>query len=246
MNLCIDIGNTRTKVGLFDPARGAGIRVSMSEFSELSPAGLGEILDSYEVDAAILANTRAFDVRLREVLGRVEQVIFFDHHTPIPVANLYATPETLGRDRLAAVCGAQDLYPGENLLVVDAGTCITLDFLSAEGSYFGGSIHPGIDMRLRALNNYTGNLPLIQKRGGAGLIGDSTESSILSGVAYAVIREIEGMIDDYAAKFGELKVIITGGDSPFFVSQSKKEIFAHSNLVLTGLNKILEYNVARL
>lgn len=246
MNLCIDIGNTRTKLGLFDPAPGRGMWVSMFDYGELPAGELVELLDTFAVKAAILANTREFDPQVRTVLERVDRVIYFDHRTPVPVANLYATPETLGRDRLAAVCGAHDLYPGANVLVVDAGTCITLDFLSADGAYYGGSIHPGIDMRLRALNNYTGNLPLVQKRSGAELIGDSTESSILAGVAYAVIREMDGMIDDYTGKFGELKVIITGGDSPFFVSQSKKEIFAHSNLVLTGLNKILEYNVARL
>jgi type III pantothenate kinase len=243
LRLCIDIGNSRTKIGVYDPGRqGKDEWIASRSERKLSADTLRQLLAEFHINAAVLSCTRDYDPALAEVLGKLDRFIELDHCTPLPVLNHYASPQTLGKDRLAAVCGAHHLFPDENVLVIDAGTCITMDMIDSGGNYYGGSIHPGITMRYRALNNYTGKLPLVKRRLTEDLSGDTTESAITSGVQYAVIREIDGMIDDYRVKKGELKVIITGGDAPFFVSRLKSKIFAHSNLVLTGLSKILDHN----
>ena len=242
MNLCIDIGNTKTKLGIYsnDPKNHGWIAMYVRK--GLSASWLSDLLDQNSIQAAIVSNTKDYAPEIQQLLKGLPEFVEFDFLTPLPVTNHYATPETLGKDRLAAVCGAHSLFPKENVLVIDAGTCITMDMVSSKGEYFGGSIHPGITMRLKALNNYTGKLPLVKRNKVIKLVGNTTEESILAGVTYAMIKELEGMISDYTVNYGELKVIITGGDSQFFVSRLKSEIFAHSNLVLVGLNKILEHN----
>jgi len=246
LNLCIDIGNTKSKLGIYskDPSNPGWIAMYVRK--NLTAEWLKDLLQKHPIKAAIISNTKDFAPAIKEVLQTLSHFVEFDYKCPVPVTNHYATPETLGKDRLAAVCGAHCLHPDEHVLVVDAGTCITMDLVTKEGDYYGGSIHPGITMRFKALNNYTGKLPLVKRSKQISLIGRTTDESILAGVTYAVVKEIEGMIADYSVNYGELKVIITGGDSPFFVSRLKSEIFAHSNLVLAGLNKILEYNVERL
>ena len=242
MNLCIDIGNTKSKIALF---QGDKIIEKWSR-KNVSVNWLEKELKAFEISAAIISNTRSINEEVRAYLSERCHFIELDHTTKLPFKNHYATPETLGRDRIAVVCAAQSLYPKENVLVIDAGTCITYDAISKEGDYYGGSIHPGLTMRFKALNNYTGKLPLVAKQPMKNLVGDTTENAILAGVAYATIKEMEGMLHDYKVKFGELIVIISGGDASFFVSQMKSKIFAHSNLVLLGLNKILKYNVEKL
>ncbi|MEZ5004569.1 MAG: type III pantothenate kinase [Chitinophagales bacterium] len=242
MNLCIDIGNTKSKIGLFEDDQ----LVRSYSRKNISATWLSELLQANSIAAAIVSNTRDRHLSLRKELESLPFYIDLDHHTRLPIQNHYATPETLGRDRLAVVCAASGLYPKQNVLIIDAGTCITLDAVSKEGDYYGGSIHPGLTMRYKALNNYTGKLPFVKKQVMNELVGNSTENAILAGVSYAIIKEMDGMIDDYKVKYGELKVIITGGDASFFVSQLKSQIFAHSNLVLAGLNKILKYNVESL
>jgi type III pantothenate kinase len=242
MNLCIDIGNTKSKIALFKQDK----LIERWSRKNISEDWLTKFLEEHQVEAAIVSNTRDYNIALKKVLESLPYFIQLDHHTALPIKNHYSTPETLGRDRLAVVCAAYGLYPNQNILVIDAGTCITLDAISKKGDYFGGSIHPGLTMRYKALNNYTGKLPFVKKQVMRELVGNSTENAILSGVSYAVVKEMDGMIEDYKVKYGELKVIITGGDASFFVSQLKSKIFAHSNLVLAGLNKILKYNVESL
>lgn len=242
MNLCIDIGNTKSKIAIFE---GNEVKHSWSR-KNVSKEWLIKNLKDFAVKASIISNTRTVHEDVRAYLKEQTFFVELDGSTELPIQNYYTTPKTLGRDRIAAVCGASELYPNQNVLVIDAGTCITMDAISKDGDYFGGSIHPGLTMRFKALNNYTGKLPLVKRQEMKDLIGDSTENSILAGVSYATVKEMEGMIHDYKVKFGELIVIITGGDASFFVSQLKSKIFAHSNLVLLGLNKILNYNVEEL
>jgi type III pantothenate kinase len=164
---------------------------------------------------------------------------------PLPVVNLYATPLTLGVDRLAGVCGAQQIFPLQHCLVIDAGTCITYDFLDKEGKYYGGGISPGLKMRFQAVHTFTAKLPLVTPKGHVPLIGNSTESCIQSGVVNGVLAELDGIIDQYGKKFEGLRVILCGGDAMFFENQLKASIFASPELVLIGLNSILNYNVNR-
>ncbi len=193
-----------------------------------------------------MTSTAHYDKEIDDFLERHFFYIRLSHKTELPIINKYATPKTLGKDRLAGVVAASALYAKKNVLVIDAGTCITFDFINNDREYLGGSIHPGITMRFKALNNFTDKLPLIKRSSDFELIGNSTEKAILTGVLYAVLKEIQGMIEDYMGKYNDLTIIFTGGDASFFVSRLKNKIFAHPNLVLEGLNEILRYNAAQI
>ncbi len=164
--------------------------------------------------------------------------------TPLPFRNGYATPETLGKDRLAAVAGALARFPGENCLVIDAGTCITYDVLTKDGLYMGGNISPGIGLRFRSLQAFTASLPLVERAEVDNPIGRSTVTAIRNGVQLGAIWEMEGMIAAMQQQWKDLNVLLTGGDADFFEKNLKTRIFAHSDLVLEGLNKILTHNVS--
>jgi type III pantothenate kinase len=171
-------------------------------------------------------------------------VYVLDYRLPVPVTNGYATPETLGMDRLAAVVGATALHPGRPCLVVDLGTCITYDLVDAAGYYHGGGISPGLRMRFRAMHTFTARLPLIEPEPHAALIGTSTRTAMQSGVVNGLVAELEGMMSRYGAQFPPLTTILCGGDALFFETQLKGIIFVVPELVLLGLNRILLYNVS--
>jgi type III pantothenate kinase len=182
----------------------------------------------------------------------------FDYTTPIPIKNLYGTPETLGADRLAAAVGAHTIFPGETVLVVDFGTAITFDIVTAAGEYLGGNISPGAAIRFRALHEFTGSLPLLTLPGAAGqgssrrvegniagrdaFPGRDTREAIENGIVLGVIAETEHYIATACEKFGARRTIFTGGDSDYFAERVKFPIFASSDLVFQGLNAILEHN----
>ena len=169
-------------------------------------------------------------------------VFYLNHETKIPFLNKYATPETLGVDRIALISAAAKQYPQQNVLVIDAGTCITYDFLSAENEYLGGAISPGIAMRYKSLHTFTEKLPLLDANNPKILTGNSTTASIHSGVVNGVLYEIDGIISEYRKNYNNLTVILTGGDTHFLRDSIKNDIFANSNFLLEGLNHILEYN----
>jgi type III pantothenate kinase len=148
----------------------------------------------------------------------------------------------LGKDRLALIAAAQTHFPAQNNLVIGCGTCITFNVINEQNEFLGGSIHPGLKMRLQALHTFTGKLPQITLENAAELIGTDTKSSILTGVLFAAAKEIDGMIDEYLVKFPEMNVIITGGDADMLVYRLKNQIFAIPHFTLIGLNHILEYN----
>ena len=171
-------------------------------------------------------------------------------HSRLPITTDYETPETLGMDRVAAVVGARELHPEGPLLVVDAGSCITVDFLDASNCYRGGAILPGIAMRLKALNAFTASLPLVELSENEGngeeqtpLSGKSTRASIVSGVLNASVFEIQGFVDAYRAEFPSIKLFLTGGNAVFFAKRLFFPNFANSDLLYIGLNKILEMNI---
>ena len=168
----------------------------------------------------------------------------FTAATPVPIGNAYLTPATLGRDRLAAAVGAAALYPGRNALIVDLGTAVTIDLLSADGVFRGGCISPGMAMRFRALHEYTASLPLCDATDSERAVGRTTDEAIRLGVMNSIAFEIEGYVARLEGEFEDLCVIFTGGDAKFFVKRIKNTIFANCNLVFYGLNRILEYNAS--
>lgn len=249
MNLVIDIGNSFAKIALVDP-RGNILEKTTAKAPD--QAAIEDLLDGYPApDGVIISTTRHPDPTLEAYLQDLgKRFIRFDHTTPIPIGNLYATPGTLGTDRLAAAVGAWETarekgWNGE-LLIVDFGSAITIDRVSAAGDYLGGNISPGMAMRFEALNRLTDRLPLCsvdpETEGSFPLTGDTTKGAIEGGVVYGIRYEIEGYIDAISGKNGRLHVFFTGRDANFFATQGKKTIFVVRDLVIKGLNSILEYN----
>lgn len=244
MNLVVDIGNSRMKAAVFE--KGALIWQCVSDgcsFDEL--AG---VFDRYlQIDRCIVSSTRKDDMDLeRSLAGRIGYFLKFENTVAVPLRNLYATPYTLGCDRLAAAVGAMKLFPDRNLLIVDFGSAITADVVTAAGEYLGGSISPGLDMRLRALADYTGKLPRLRSDECPFYeysdVPATTRDAMLSGVVVGIELEVLGRITAYGGKYEGLVTIFTGGDVAFFEKRFKNTIFANRELVLTGLNTILDYN----
>ncbi len=240
MNLTIDIGNTRTKIGVFEDSR----LVEKIVWQEWQPADLFSLATNHKAKNVILS-TVALDLSGRIALLFKQQFNYLEltAETPLPIENRYQTPQTLGKDRLAAVVGAYALYPNSNVLVVDAGTCITYDLLTEEGAYEGGNIAPGLNMRLEAMHRLTKRLPLAPMKLPEENLGKTTQTALQNGGLLGAILEFEGFCRLFETDFGKLKIILTGGDADFFAKKSKREIFVNPDLVLVGLNKILNYNV---
>ncbi len=238
VNIAVDYGNSSTKVGVF-------------KNSELLITTILEKADRFQIEKFI--NKYSPDgIILSSVIGNDEfdwidkcakKTIKLNHHTALPFINQYKSPKTIGKDRVGAVAGAQSLFENENILVIDAGTAITFDFLSSDHHYLGGNIAPGLEMRFKALNKFTHQLPLVDKGEFGEFPGQNTREAISAGVINGMIFEIEGYIRICTEKWGDIQTIITGGDSDFFVKKLKKPIFVNQNLVLLGLNRILEHNV---
>ncbi|HYQ58080.1 MAG TPA: type III pantothenate kinase [Draconibacterium sp.] len=240
MNLVIDIGNTRTKYSIC--SRDEVIdTVSVDEFL---PSMIHTLKKRYkELNKAIISSVIDYSSELKTALtDSFNTFITMDANTPLPVENCYQTKETLGKDRIAAVVGAYQLYPNSNVLVIDAGTAITYDLLTADGKYMGGNISPGLEMRYKALNHFTGMLPKIEKGDFNKLFGNTTEQAIRAGVQHGLVYEVDGTIASFKEFYNNLKVIITGGDAEFFDKRLKNSFFVHFNLTSLGLNRILQYN----
>jgi type III pantothenate kinase len=239
MNLVIDFGNSSAKIGIFDNGMLKESRVLTNAES------LEEFLINFSADHLIVSSVNIDPKLILSWAKHISSSYILDYKLPLPVKNGYATPATLGVDRIAAVCGAQALFPNRNCLVIDAGTCITYDFIDAQSVYHGGSISPGVKMRFQAMHTFTARLPLGQVVDHPKFIGDTTASCLQSGVIFGVTEEVEGFIRRYQQKFEALQVILCGGDTRFFENKLKASIFAIPELVLSGLNSILEYNVNR-
>lgn len=242
MNLVIDIGNTKAKLAVFQNEELLEVALLGKELSSDDITSFSAKFPS--VDSAILCAVSDCDATVLSMLKDSYAFIEFSEHTPIPIANTYETPATLGKDRLAAAVRAHYLFPGKNVLVIDFGTCVTYDFVSSSKEYLGGAISPGMEMRFKALNTFTGKLPLIAHKNHEDLIGKTTEESILSGVQNGMIAEVKGTIEAYRKQHDNLGIVLTGGDLDFFnpVISGKNGIFADPYLVLRGLNVILNYN----
>ena len=240
MNLIIDIGNTLTKFSVFNRDE-ILITVPVDEFTQQN---IYLLKKEYEgLDNAIVSATKNYSDELKNALQQnFKQFIELSAATPLPVKNRYETKNSLGKDRIAAAVGAFHLYTKTNVLVIDAGTAITYDLINKNGEYLGGNISPGIDMRFKALNQFTDKLPLISQKENSKLFGTSTESAIRAGVQNGVVFEVDKAIDTFKEFYNNLKVIITGGNAEFFEKRLKNSFFVHFNLIAMGLNRILQYN----
>ena len=239
MNLTIDIGNTRVKAAVFEQDTLLNLYVFNKSgiISEVK-----KILKKHKISKSIVASVSSISPKKLENLQKIVNFSLVSSDIKTPFKNLYGTPQTLGVDRLALVFGAVVKYPKKNVLIIDAGTCITFDFVNNDSEYLGGAISPGIEMRYKSLNKFTSKLPLLNLSKPTHFIGNSTIESINSGVVNGVIQEIEGVINQYKKKYLDLTVVLTGGDTNFLAKQLKSSIFANQNFLLEGLNEILNYN----
>ncbi len=237
MNICVDIGNTTAKAGIFENG------VMVEEKRQLSDRAIVRLVKQLKPDAAIIASVRKGVKKIVQEVESQTETIVLKHGIRLPFVNNYGTPATLGVDRIAAVAGAVSLYPAQTCLIIDVGTCITYDLVDSNGVYHGGGISPGIEMRLKAMHKFTSKLPVVMPGGKTELIGKTTRECMLSGAMIGAEAEVQGIIDRYTQYFPELSIIFCGGGTQFFESKIKDHIFAVPNLVLVGLDQILSMNV---
>ncbi|HEV7349941.1 type III pantothenate kinase [Telluribacter sp.] len=238
MNIVVDSGNTFSKIGWFEGDTLVEYRVRLT-FEELLSA-IRTQPPEYLIYSSVSHPVEEF----RERLQLNTPVLNLTGSTPVPITKNYDTPHTLGADRIAAAVGAVALFPEEDLVVIDMGTCITYDYVTRSGSFEGGLISPGVRMRFRAMHSFTERLPLVEPDGLPLFPGKSTSSAMQSGVMNGLLGEINGIIEAYRQICPACRVVMCGGDVPFFESRLKPTIFAVPELVLIGLNRILLYNVA--
>lgn len=240
MNIAIDIGNTQIKIGVFeDDSLEHYEKLPLSEL----PSRMVQICSEYPVSRGILSHVARLDPAHRKALEDALPLLILDNRTPVPFENHYKTPQTLGVDRIALAAAAAGRFPGQNVLVIDAGSCITYDFVNQRSEYLGGAISPGIRMRYRSVNAFTANLPLLTPADSIPEMGDSTDSALHRGILNGVVCEMDGTIDQYRRENSNLTVVLTGGDANFLANNIKSSIFAIPNFLLDGLNRILIYNI---
>lgn len=240
MQLAIDIGNTRTKTGLFDGAT----LVKKTVWTQWSVADVRRWLGEVPLDGAIFASVADNDASLRMMLSDEFGAFELQAATPLPFRNAYRTPETLGKDRLAAAAGALALFPGQHCMVVDCGTCIKYELIDAGGTYHGGNIAPGLNMRIQAMHHFTARLPEVPLEMPAETVGNSTTTALQNGALRGAALETEGFAGLFAQKARPLTVVLTGGDAPFLIEfLNLPRLNIEPDLTLYGLNYILTFNL---
>ncbi|PVZ08076.1 type III pantothenate kinase [Porphyromonas loveana] len=241
-HLIVDQGNTTCKVAL---VRDHAIE-NISLLSSTAGEALEQLIGGQQFDGAIYASVGQRDAVAETVVMRsATNVVFMGQDTPVPIRVAYDR-RTLGADRLAAAVGAHSLYPNCELLVIDAGTAITYEHIAADGTYLGGNIAPGIQLRFKALHHFTGRLPLVEQPSLSQeipLYGGTTEEAIVAGVIRGLAHEIDGYISTLHAKTEQARVIMTGGNANYLAQILQSRTLIHTDLVLLGLNRILEHNV---
>ena len=238
MNIVIDQGNTSAKVAFFYEYK----LFTSFIFKPLTVDKLRKLLNKFSPSYGILCSVAEINLEITELLNAALLKFYvFDQTLKLPVQINYKTPQTLGKDRVAAIVGAWRNHKNKNILVIDSGTAITYDLLDASGVYLGGNISPGMTIRFKALNKYTKRLPLIDEQGDLPKLGYDTETAIRSGVVGGIVKEMDAYINEYKKQYPGLLIFLTGGHSFYFETKLKNSTFADGNLVLAGLNEILNY-----
>jgi type III pantothenate kinase len=239
MDLVIDVGNTHTKAAVFkEEEMITQLRLPVSSVAE----NLLHLFNQYPVKDAIISQAGSLPETVSELICRNCRTHFLSPRSKLPFLNKYTTPETLGADRLALSAAASHHFPSQNSLVIDAGTCITYDFLNAANQYLGGAISPGIRIRYQALHTFTAKLPLLETEDVEDFIGTSTKTSIHVGVLSGICHEIDGTILQYKNTYPTINIILTGGDAHFLAKRLKNTIFVRPNFLMEGLRVILQHN----
>ena len=239
MNLIVDFGNTRVKVAVF---RGTALIEKKTFDSEEDL--LSHLKEFVGITNCLIASVTGSHTSLLALLNTRFPSVLFSSTTATPLTNLYKSLHTLGSDRLAGAVGSFTLYPHQNVLTIDAGTCIKYNFVNAKNEYLGGAISPGLSMRLKAMHEHTHGLPVIDMdKDYNTLIGENTRESMLSGALLGAAAEVEGAIRGYTLLYPDLQVVLTGGDSDYLCKQLKNRFFTDPTILLSGLNAILNFNI---
>jgi len=242
LNLCIDWGNTNVKAAIFADDK-LQKQLLFSEDTALEQ--VTTLLETYKPEKAILCSVVNSSGEVAKLLqSRIPGTVIVTGHTAVPIMNAYLSQDTLGPDRLALITGAYTAFPGKNNLVVSVGTCITYNLIQNNKTFRGGAISPGLHMRLKAMNAFTDQLPEITNIDDDPLLlGYDTETCMQSGAANGMAAEIDGMVKAFEERYPDFNAILTGGDAPYFAAKLKSKIFADPDLLLKGLNIILNHNV---
>ncbi len=239
MLLAVDIGNTKIKAAVFEGT----VLTEKLVFDKANAAEeVTKIFEKYSgITHSILASVGKEEESLLILLKEKTQLLEVNREFAFPFLNKYGTPETLGIDRMALAGGAVLQYPGKNRLVIDAGTCVTYDFVNSRDEYLGGAISPGLQMRYQGMHTFTAKLPLLYPEMPESFIGDSTAASMHSGAVNGLLYELDGFIARYVEQYQEVTIIMTGGDADFLAKRLKNTIFANSNFLLESLNFLYLY-----
>ena len=241
MLLAIDVGNTRIKYAVFEQDTVLELDFFFKSNWLIT---VEKILLNYpKIQNIVVASVGSLDNTSFLPFEKRVHIHFINHKNSFPFENLYETPTTLGIDRMVLATGAVLSYPKQNRLVIDAGTCVTYDFINADNQYLGGAISPGIKLRYESLHQYTAKLPLLTRSKPAGFIGHSTNESIHSGVINGLVNEIDGFVEQCSTQYSNFIIILTGGDADFLAKRLKNTIFAHSNFLLESLNQTYQYKI---
>ena len=240
MNLVLDIGNTLQKIAVFSNDE----CMYAQSFPYITEEIITSVFNQFSIQYAIISSVAEVDTQVVAFLQINTKLVHYSHQTKVPIAILYKSAETLGLDRIANAVGAAALFPNRNVLSVQVGTCLVLDFMNQKNEYLGGSISPGLRMRFDMLHEKTKKLPLIRDYyEHSHFLGKNTQESILCGVIKGMCYEIDGFINDYKSAYQELMVLFSGGDASVLQQFIKNTIFAAPNVVVKGLNEIIKYNV---
>jgi type III pantothenate kinase len=241
MILTVDIGNTRIKGAVFE----GNTQIDTFFFTKNNfQKKIENILKTHQkITHLVVASVGDVEKESFLEFKKELNVHFISHKDPFPFFNDYETPQTLGIDRMVLAAGATFQFPDQNRLVIDAGTCVTFDFIDDNNKYHGGAIAPGLRLRYESLHNFTAKLPLLTLESPKDLIGKSTSESIHSGVVNGLVYEIDGFIDEYRARYSNFIIILTGGDTDFLAKRLKNTIFANSNFLLESLNQTFQYKI---
>jgi type III pantothenate kinase len=238
VTLCFDFGNTRKKVAVFENEQLKEAIVLADD----NTSTIASLIENFKPTKSILSSVIDHNTKIESLLDTHTRFHKLSHQTKIAFTTPVGKPETIGADRLALCAAAVHFFPKANNFVIGLGSCITYNFINKNHEFLGGGISPGLEMRLKSLNQFTAKLPLVKPSREVPLIGYDTATNILSGVVLGMAMEIDGFIDSYRAKYGNFNVLLTGGDSPYLAQHFKNRIFADPDLIFKGLYAISEVN----
>ena len=240
VTICFDFGNTLKKAAVFNDSE----IVKTLVLEDDATATIQSLIDTYKPNKTILSSVIHHNPEMEDILKKNSRFHLLNHNSKLPITTPVGKPETIGADRLAIAAGGVHFYPHKNLLLIGLGTCVTMNFINKYKELIGGSISPGLEMRLKSLQYYTAKLPFVKPEPDVSLIAYDTETNILTGVILGMAYELDGFIAEYKAKFDNFNVVLTGGDLQHLASHMKSRIFADPELIFKGLYAISEVNNA--